>query len=135
MTSRKFDLQFTARELRQRLSDIQFEVTQNAATERPHTGEFNAHWEKGTYTCVVCKTPLFDSETKYDPGCGWPSFYAAKVEGNVAEEFDDSLGMRRVEILCNTCGAHLGHVFPDGPRPTGMRYCVNSASLDFEPSE
>ncbi len=120
--------------LRQRLTAQQFDVTQRAGTEPAFTG---AYWDKkdaGTYRCVVCHTELFSSDTKYDSGSGWPSFYEALDPERVEFVEDRSHGMVRVEARCATCGAHLGHVFPDGPRPTGQRFCMNSASLDFVPA-
>ena len=115
------------------LSPIQYEVTQHGGTERAFSGIYwNLH-DDGTYRCVVCRTPLFDSGTKFESGTGWPSFYDAIESDRVATHEDRTLGMRRIEARCATCGAHLGHVFPDGPRPTGLRYCMNSASLEFEP--
>ena len=107
-------------------------VTRHAATERPFTGKFEAHWQDGSYHCICCGATLFESGTKFDAGCGWPSFSQA-VPGAIEERRDLSHGMVRVETVCANCGAHLGHVFEDGPAPTGLRYCMNSASLDFEP--
>jgi peptide methionine sulfoxide reductase msrA/msrB len=117
------------------LSPQQVQVTQQCGTEPPFSGELLDNKRAGTYTCTVCGLPLFKSDHKYDSGSGWPSFYAPFDEEHVGEKTDTSLGMVRTEIVCNRCGAHLGHVFPDGPRPTGMRYCVNSLSLGFEESE
>jgi peptide-methionine (R)-S-oxide reductase len=115
------------------LSPIQYAVTQQGQTEQAFTGMYWDHHEDGTYRCVVCRTPLFDSGTKFESGTGWPSFYDVLENDRIATHEDSSFGMRRVELNCGSCGAHLGHVFPDGPRPTGLRYCINSASLDFEP--
>ncbi len=122
-------------ELRDRLTPIQFEVTQHAGTERAFTGAFWDTWDTGTYTCVVCDLDLFRSDTKFDAGCGWPSFFEPLGEDRVEMRTDASHGMVRTEVLCGRCGAHLGHVFPDGPAPTGDRYCMNSASLTFAPDE
>ena len=119
---------------RERLNDMQFKVTREAATERPYTGEYWETKDPGTYACVCCGTPLFESLTKFDSGCGWPSFYAASAEDKIERIEDTSHGMHRVEVECKACGAHLGHVFDDGPKPTGERFCINSASLKLERS-
>ena len=113
------------------LSPDAFYVTQEKGTERPFTGKYNAHFEEGTYHCVVCDEELFDSKHKFDAGCGWRSFFELSAAKNVDFKTDNSHGMRRTEIVCKCCDAHLGHVFTDGPAPKGERYCVNSVSLTF----
>lgn len=121
----------TEEEWKKQLTPEQYRVLREKGTERPFTGTYNIHAEKGTYTCMGCKIPLFESSTKFDAGCGWPSFDES-IPGRVAYVKDKSHGMIRTEILCANCGSHLGHVFDDGPTKTGQRYCVNSVSIDFE---
>jgi peptide-methionine (R)-S-oxide reductase len=125
----------TDAELRERLTDLQYEVTQRAGTERAFTGAYHDLKDPGIYHCIVCDAELFSSDTKYDSGSGWPSFYEAIDPDRVTVKEDRSHGMIRTEALCANCGAHLGHVFPDGPRPTGDRFCMNSASLNHKPHE
>ena len=121
-------------EWRAQLDPMQYQVARQAATERAFTGKYWDHDEAGQYKCIGCGTPLFESTTKFDAGCGWPSYWQPVNSEVVERVVDRSHGMVRVEVRCNNCGSHLGHVFPDGPQPTGDRYCINSASIDFEPA-
>lgn len=120
----------TDNDYKDKLSDEAYKVCRLAATERPFTGIYNDHWQQGEYCCACCDQALYSSTTKFNAGCGWPSFYQ-EISGAVKEKPDFSHGMNRVEILCNNCDSHLGHVFDDGPEPSGKRHCVNSLSLSF----
>ena len=120
-------------EWRAQLDPLQYQVARQAATERPFTGQFWDHWAGGAYRCVGCNTALFESAAKFDAGCGWPSWWKEIEPGRVERLVDDTLGMRRVEVRCAACGTHLGHVFEDGPEPTGERFCINSAAINFVP--
>lgn len=121
----------TEEEWRAELGEERYAILRKAGTEYPHTGKYNLHFEKGHYVCGACKVPLFDSEAKFESNCGWPSFDKA-IEGTIEYRRDTSHGMIRTETLCANCGSHLGHVFEDGPTETGVRYCINSLSMDFE---
>jgi peptide-methionine (R)-S-oxide reductase len=128
-----YKIQKTEAQWRAELEPLQFQVARQAATEAPFSGQYWNHWSAGSYNCVGCATPLFKSNTKFDAGCGWPSYFEA-INSEVVERVTDKThGMVRVEVRCNACGSHLGHVFQDGPQPTGERFCINSASIQFKP--
>ena len=128
-------LQLTEEEWRERLTPEQYHILREAGTERAFTGKYDKNKQEGLYMCAGCGAPLFESEAKFDSGCGWPSYTAPVAEEAIDAFRDTSHGMIRIEVRCSKCEGHLGHVFPDGPAPTGLRYCINSASLDFEPKD
>jgi peptide-methionine (R)-S-oxide reductase len=123
----------TEEDWKEKLSPEEYYILREKGTERAFTGKYWDHKEKGVYHCKACDEPLFLSDTKYDSGCGWPSFFQPAEESKITESMDKSHGMYRTEVTCSNCGGHLGHVFTDGPQPTGLRYCINSASIDFSP--
>lgn len=128
----KYPIEWSESEWRERLSEDEYRILRQKGTEAPHTGKYNLHFENGEYNCAACGTKLFESNQKFESNCGWPSFDDA-IEGRIEYVQDRSFGMIRTEVLCSNCGSHLGHVFDDGPTETGQRYCINSASIAFEP--
>jgi peptide-methionine (R)-S-oxide reductase len=130
---KSYEVQKSDADWKAQLDPMQYQVARHAATERPFSGKYWDHWSNGQYNCVGCGTPLFEADTKFDAGCGWPS-YSKSINSEVIERVEDRAhGMVRVEVRCNKCGSHLGHVFNDGPMPTGERFCINSAAIDFAP--
>ncbi len=133
--NQKYEVSKSEEEWKKELNEEEFQVLRKKGTEPAFSGEFYLHDEKGTYLCAACGNELFPSETKYKSGSGWPSFYKPIDKEHIVEKEDRSFGMTRTEVICSRCGSHLGHVFPDGPEPTGLRYCINSISLDFKEKE
>jgi len=129
---KKYPVEKSPEEWKKSLDPMQYTVLREKGTERAFTGKYWDNHEAGTYLCAGCGEALFESDTKFDSGCGWPSFYAPKDGEGIDEETDTTFGMKRTEVMCSKCGGHLGHVFDDGPKPTGLRYCINSASIDFK---
>lgn len=134
-TQYNYEVQKSEEEWKAQLNDLEYEVLRNEGTERAFTGKYVDWKEKGTFICNACQNPLFTSETKFKSGTGWPSFYDVINDKAILEKADNKYGWNRVEVECGRCGSHLGHVFEDGPKPTGLRYCINSVSLDFKASE
>lgn len=134
-TNQNFEINKPEEEWKKSLTEEQFSILREKGTERPFTGKYLNHKETGTYICSACGNELFESDSKFDSHCGWPSFYAEKAKGKIVYKKDITLGMVRTEIMCAKCGGHLGHVFDDGPEPTGLRYCVNSISIEFKPKK
>ena len=134
MHLRKIALETTDEEWKNKLTSAEYHILREKGTDRPFTGKYDEFFEDGLYRCAGCDEELFISETKYNSGCGWPAFYES-LPNKIEESEDNSFGMKRIEITCKNCGGHLGHVFNDGPKPTGLRYCINSTSLDFEPEK
>jgi len=130
-----FEIKKSDDEWRKLLSPVQFNILREKGTESPYTGKYDEFFEKGTYYCAACGAELFTSKTKYNSGCGWPAFYEPSINKNIVEKRDMSHGMVRIEVMCARCGGHLGHVFNDGPKPTGLRYCINSGALRFVAGE